>query len=414
MTEAEAALRQQEALVQGLQAMVYAMPDPSADDQLLERMAREQAKLRGLRRQMKPVPAAAQAQPQAPPPPTSRPRLLGPDTTELRVETKLHMQPLPTGIYHLLDPETDPLFTVTVTNLARQPRRIRVTSFLEGLSAQAVKTLELKRKDEQATFPMHPTLLPERARLVTEIQWATLHVVVDILGNTREDTTPEKTPFPVLCESHNTFPVLCLARTSSFNAVRRPDTGEMVDLTKYYGAWVTPYIESVQERIRHAAGSLTADLGIQGYQRDRNTVTRQVQVLYGSLKEAGLTYVNSVTDFGAAPGHVTQRTRLPRESLAQKSANCIDGTVLMASLLEGASLNPALVLVPGHAFVGWETWQDSGEWSYLETTMIGSAEFGAACASAKKQYEKHDTFYPDSLRRHAVADLRRAGIFPME
>jgi hypothetical protein len=414
MTEIESALREQEALVQGLQAALYTLADPSADGQLLERLAREQKKRGELRKQPEGAPAAPPpADPQAPPPTTSRARLLGPDTTELRVETELHMQPLPTSIYHLLDPETDPLLTVSVTNLARQPRRIRVTSFLEGVSAQAVKTVELKRKDEKAAFPMHPTLLPERARLVTEVQWATLHVIVDILGNTKEDATPEKQPFPVLCESHNTFPVLCLARTSSFNSVRNPQTGATVDLTRYYGAWVTPYAEAVQERIRHAA-SLNPARQMWGYQGRRDSVIPQVEALYRSLKATELTYINSVIDYGAAPGQFTQRTRLPREALAQKSANCIDGTVLMASLLEGASLNPAIVLVPGHAFLGWETWRGSGEWSYLETTMLGSAEFEAACASGQKQYQTHETLYPDAIKRHAVADLRRVGIFPME
>jgi hypothetical protein len=413
MTETEAAFREQEALVQELRAAVYSRPDPSVDDELLDRIARAQAKLQELAKQLAVVPTTSKAKPSTPPSPTAAGRFLGPETTELKVETKLHMQPLPTGIYHLLDPTTDPLLTVTVTNLARQARRVRVTSFLEGLSAQAVKTLEMKRRDEQATFPMHPTLLPERARLVTEVQWATLHVVVDILGNTREDATPEQSPFPLLCESHNTFPVLCLARTSSFNSVRNPQTDVAVDLTRYYGAWVTPYAESVQERIRQAA-SLSPDRQIWGYQGRRDSVTVQVEALYRSLKEADLTYVNSVIDYGAPPGQVTQRTRLPREARAQKSANCIDGTVLMASLLEGASLNPALVLVPGHAFLAWETGHASGEWSYLETTMIGVAEFQAACASGTKQYEKYDTFYHDSVKRHAVADLRRAGIFPME
>ena len=203
------------------------------------------------------------------------------------------------------------------------------------------------------------------------------------------------------------------ARTSSFNSVRNPQTGAAVDLTKYYGAWVTPYAESVQERIRHAA-SLNASRQMWGYQGPRDSVPPQVEALYKSLKAADLTYVNSVIDFGAGPGQVTQRTRLPREGVRRSSANCIDGVVLLASLLEGASLNPAIVLVPGHAFVGWETWQDSGDWSYLETTMIGGAEFEAACASGKKQYEKYETFYPEDIKRHAVAELRRSGVYPME
>jgi hypothetical protein len=88
--------------------------------------------------------------------------------------------------------------------------------------------------------------------------------------------------------------------------------------------------------------------------------TEQVGALYQALKEAGLTYINSVIDYGAAACQATQRTRLPRESLATNSANCIDGTVLMASLLEGASLNAALVLIPGHAFVGWQSWDGDG------------------------------------------------------
>jgi hypothetical protein len=397
------------ARVQSLRTAVYSQPDPSTNAELFDELVRAEQELFEVQKEeTTPVPAA----PETPPPPTHRPRLLGPDTTALRVETKLHMQPLPTGIYHLLDPATDPLLTVTVTNLALEARRVRVTGFLEGLSAQAVTTIELGRRGTdkgQAVFNMHPTLLPERTRQVTEVQWATLHVIVDLLGGTMD----EQNTIPVLCESHNTFPLLCLARNSGFNSVRRPETGEVVDLTRYYGAWVTPYVEPVQERIRHAA-SLSADKQIWGYQRSRDSVSRQIEALYRSLKEADLTYVNSVIDYGGAEGQVTQRTRLPREALAQKSANCIDGTVLLASLLEGASLNPAIVVVPGHAFLGWETWEVSGEWSYLETTMIGSADFEAACASGKKQYEKHDTFYPDSIRRHAVADLRRAGIFPME
>jgi hypothetical protein len=393
-------VQRQTTLVQSLRGAVYSQADPAADGPLLERLGQEEAQLHTLERRLAAGGAPA-ASPAEPLPPGRQPRLLGEETTELKVEAKLHLQPLPTGIYHLLDPEAEPLSTVTVTNLATQPRRVRVTAFLEGLSAQAVKTVELDKKGRdkaRATFPMHPTLLPDRARRVTEVQWATLHVLVDILGATKE----KQSPIPVLCECHNTSPVVCLARTSSFNGVRRPETGEVVDLSHYYGAWVTPYAEAVQERIRHAA-SLSPDKKIWGYQGDRDSVPRQVKALYQSLREAGLTYVNSVIDYGAALGQFTQRTRLPRESLAQKSANCIDGTVLFASLLEGASLHPALVLVPGHAFVGWETWDDSGEWAYLETTLIGSAEFEAACQSARRQYEKLPPRSRLSSRRRRTA-----------
>src|SRR4029077_11411867 len=117
----------------------------------------------------------------------------------------------------------------------------------------------------------------------------------------------------------------------------------------------------------------------------------------------------------AGPGQITQRTRLPRESLRHKSANCIDGTVLMASLLEAASLHPAIVLVPGHAFVGWETWEGSDEWDYLETTMIASHDFEAARERSGllfRCYAAEDLPGDDGplLRVLKLNDLRSQGI----
>ena len=163
--------------------------------------------------------------------------MLGPRTTGLRVDQTLLMKPLPTGVCNLLDPETDPLLSVTVTNESREPRRICVRAYIEGLSAEEVHTVEIDR-GRQATFKLLPTLLPDRAQKITEVQRAMLHVLAeDLDGKT---------------EIHETHSIVCLARTSSFNAVRRPDTGQIVDLSHYYGAWVTPHSEAVQE---HACGT---------------------------------------------------------------------------------------------------------------------------------------------------------------
>jgi hypothetical protein len=187
-----------------------------------------------------------------------------------------------------------------------------------------------------------------------------------------------------------------------------------VDLTHYYGAWVTPYAEAVQDCVRRAAGLCEARM-IYGYQgKGRDAVTEQVKALYAALREAEITYVNSVIDYGAGPGQQTQRTRLPRESLAGKRANCIDGSVLFASLLEGASLNAALVIVPGHAFVAWEAWPASDDWRYLETTLIGTADFDDACRSGQRLQEVYQSHSPSPLRMHRLADLRARGIWPME
>ena len=95
-------------------------------------------------------------------------------------------------------------------------------------------------------------------------------------------------------------------------------------------------------------------------------------------------------------------------------ANCIDGAVLFASLLEGSSLNAALVLVPGHAFVAWEAWEGSDDWRFLETTMIGGHDFEAACLSGERQHEQAKLFDSARLVMHRLGDLRARGIWPME
>jgi hypothetical protein len=346
--------------------------------------------------------------------------MLGPGTTQLEVVRAIKLQPVPTGIYHLLNPETDPLLTVTVTTLTNDARRLCITSYIEGLSARAIQTVEFNRNEvkKPKTIPMLPSLLPDQARRITEIQRATLHIVVEIFGSTMNTQTRQDN-WASLVESHDTHSLVMLSRNSGFNAVE-DETGRRRDLTRYYGAWVTPHVEPVQALVRRAADRVP-DRRIAGYQGRRNPerTAEQVRALFETLKAEGLSYVDSVIDFGAGPGQLTQRTRLPRESLRHKSANCIDGSVLMASLLEAASLHPAIVLVPGHAFLAWETWEGTDEWDYLETTMIGTDDFEAACRRARKLFQRfseEDLPTDDGplLRVLKLNDLRAQRIWPME
>ena len=397
-------IEQQTSLVRGLMAGLYARIDSAPDESPLAELAQAKKTLREL--QLRRDAGRAESEKLEAGPKKSMGVLLGPETTGLRVITTIRLQPIPTGVYHLLDPETDPLLTVTVKNESREPRRVCVTAFIEGLSARAIKTVELGRMDKGQTINLLPSLIPEQARRITEVQRCTLHVeVVDLDKKV---------------ESHDTHSLVLLARNSSFNSVVDPETGRPRDLTKYYAAWVTPHVEPIQALVRKAAEKVPGRR-IWGYQGrpDPEATATQVKAIFDTLNEAGIAYIDSVIDFGAGPGQVTQRTRLPRESLRHRSANCIDGTVLFASLLESASLHAAIVLVPGHAFVAWETWRGSDEWDYLETTLISSQDFEAARQRARTLYQRFadedlsgdDGPIPRVLK---LNDLRAQGIWPME
>ena len=113
----------------------------------------------------------------------------------------------------------------------------------------------------------------------------------------------------------------------------------------------------------------------------------QVKAIYDELKARGVSYVMDPTvntDLVKV-----QRTRLPSEVLESTNAQCLEGTILFATMLEAIGLRPIIVLVPGHAFVGWHATRADGvkpgaDRLFLETTMVGNAPFEAAVKTAMR------------------------------
>ena len=327
---------------------------------------------------------------------------LGADTTGLDVQVNLRMPYVPTAVYHLLNRTDTPLITCRVSNAKKEDvtLRVRVTSFVERYSAQAVETVELKQ-GKHWLFDQLPTLLPERVRDLNEMTRATLNVKVENLDGE--------------VELHKTEPIWLMARTTALLDYWDPTTEQIRDLTPYLGAFVTPNTPDVMNFVRDAAAGAPGGEFI-SYFGDEKTVEGQVNAIFAALKQRGLTYVNSWFSFGPdRRSQFHQRVRLPRESLKDKQANCIDGTVLFASLLEAVSLSAAIVLVPGHAFVAWETKCDiqgngNNQWRFLETTVIGSDPFENACKRAEQTYLDNGA----KARLLPLRELRAQGIVPLE
>ena len=282
-------------------------------------------------------------------------------TQGLAIAVNLRMASVPTAIYHLLEQEQQPLVECQFKHGGMGVQRLRVTATIEHYAATAVKLVRLS-PGESVTVGLSPTLLPERLQAVNELTRVTLTIAV-------ENVTRPGEP---LVEEHKSLPLWLLARNAAPLAVRDPVSGQWMDMSRYMGAFVTPNTPAVMRFLRSAAQH-HPDKRLTGYQSD--PIEPQVEAIFAALKAEGqITYVNSVIAFNPEQSARSQRVRLPRECLAEQQANCIDGTVLFASLLEAASLNPALVIVPGHALVGWQADPTNQPqlWNYLETTMIGS------------------------------------------
>jgi len=348
--------------------------------------------------------------PDTPPPPQP----VAPPSITVALLTEI----LPTAYCYQLTKETFPLVNVTVDNTGHTGANatVRAQAVIEGFSDPTV-VMSPVPPGTQTNMALLPLLRKEAVVALNEMRPTTLRVTV-------EQTTPVA---QLLYDQ--THPIRLHARDTALLAVQGA-SGNIVDLFDYLAAWVTPR-SSVMEQLLRRAAECHPNKSLVGYQgastpAQRTDVVRaQAQAIFTALKqEAKLTYVNSTLNMGRQAGQVTQRVRLPGESLAAGgSANCIDGTVLFASLLELASLEPLLVIVPGHAFVGWRIWRGTNQYEFLETTMIGSSDFTAAQQRGQQEYNDvlakgyftRGLFDPNGFARLVdIAACRGKGILPLD
>src|SRR6185503_5020189 len=76
----------------------------------------------------------------------------------------------------------------------------------------------------------------------------------------------------------------------------------------------------------------------------------------------------------------SQHVRMIDESINNAQANCVDGSVLLASLLRKIGIEPMLVMVPGHCYLAFHLDEEGKEVAALETTLLGSSVTGDATA----------------------------------
>lgn len=334
------------------------------------------------------------------------------------VDVTLLTETVPTAFCHQLDAEAFPLVTVTLDNTGKgcANATLRVSAGIEDYSDVAVAS-PCVSQGEQVQVSLLPILKPDAVATLNEIQPVTLRVTVEQSA-------------PVERSLHDrTRRIKLHARDTALLAVEAHD-GSVIDLTDYLAAWVTPRHVEIERLLRQAAEH-HPDRQFVGYQgastlaQGADIVRAQARAIFTALKEdVDLTYINSPLNLGKQQGQITQRVRLPSESLAAGgSANCIDGTVLFASLLELASIDPFIVVVPGHAFLGWRIWRDVDRYEFLETTMISSADFAAAQQAAQDQYDEvlmkgyfsRGLFDPGGFARLIdVAACRAREIYPLE
>ena len=280
---------------------------------------------------------------------------------------------------------------VTVSNASDQPLCNRLTVEVPGWSDQEIQVAEMAAGDKR-TYIFAPSFLPRFYRN-SEIKAASALVTVsDVAGN------------PVY---QQTVPV-------RLRPVEDMYWGVDFKYAPFIASWVTPHDPRV-EQVLTMAKEFMPGRRLPGYEDGKSEALqeqetlRQARAIYRALQQHGVSYVKSSMTFGGNSGW-SERVRYPRESLHTRSANCIDGALMYASLFENLDMEPVIVLIPGHAYVGVRLTRNSRKYLYVETSLTGRADFEVAARSAEQRLARTPrseiTFIP-------IHDARQAGIYPM-
>lgn len=141
----------------------------------------------------------------------------------------------------------------------------------------------------------------------------------------------------------------------------------------FYAAYVNEENPLIDKVLREALNTRIVRRFL-GYQGTPEMVDKQVYALWYVLQKRNFKY--SSVSYSSLSSNVVyaQRVRTFEDALNSSQINCVDGSVLFASLLRAINITPVLVQMPGHMFVGYYIDSAKKNLTFLETTMIGDVD----------------------------------------
>jgi hypothetical protein len=224
----------------------------------------------------------------------------------------------------------------------------------------AASEIDVTLPEAGQVYNVMPTMRYDFQRLAALDQSVPANVTYSVSVN---GTDLGRQTLPIRVRSVNDVPFL----------VPGPD-GKPRDLTILFAAYVDES-HPVVDRVLQEALSYHAVNEFGGYQGGPDAVRLQVFALWNVLQRHHMHYSSIATPSAASPsGHVySQSVRFIDQSILSQQANCVDGSVLFASLLYKIGIQPVLVHKPGHMFVGYYLDENHKQFEFLETTLLGAA-----------------------------------------
>lgn len=151
------------------------------------------------------------------------------------------------------------------------------------------------------------------------------------------------------------------------------DGAERVDLSWIFAAYADPRDPTVDDLLARAR-TAHPDLRFDGYEAaDADAVLAQTYALWEAVQTRGVRYADEDPGLERGPRLWSQRVRRHGEVWAERRANCLDGSLLLAAAAERLGLHAVLLLVPRHALLAIHARADGSAPAFIETTVLGES-----------------------------------------
>ena len=275
-------------------------------------------------------------------------------------------------------------------NQGAQPAEVVAKLSLDGYS-EPVRQIITLSPGEERLIGLTPTLNYERLYAISA--GASANITLELTKRDGSLLELSSTPINIRPVNHVTW-------------AYRDESGDVIDLKPFIAALVTP--EDRGNEVQRLLGDAARDFPEVTFIKsdDEDALLMIAYALYMTLQKRQIVYSSVTGSFFME----AQNVKLPGQSLRTGSANCIDGALVFASAFEALGLNPAIVMVTGHAFVALNL--PDGRRLPIETTMVASHSFQDAVASGVKQLAEAEANDPNFMYLN-ILTARYIGIPPI-
>lgn len=305
------------------------------------------------------------------------------------------------------------LFKAKITNTSKNTLedvtvRYRIPGYIEWTELDVIGEMFSGQTASVRCYPKLPESIAEKMTESTEK--AEIEITWD--GASEDDMIEEEFSFRISNRNEYMFTNIPASEIAGWADVYNNDA--------LLACYVTPndpivqyYTQNIQEKILMGeAASVT---------KDPKEAVRFLTGIYNATILSHMVYsgTKGIPESLQDVSKFSQKNRLPREVITGNTGLCLELSLLYASVLSNAGLDPIIFLVPGHAYPGFRL---NGQYYAIEATGIGGEGLGSimsaeqAFETGQKELNEFIKMWQNGDPRYTMVDIHEVnqkGVTPM-